>query len=818
MQSGSRWTERIELVRQDVRFAARTLIKSPGFTLVAVLTLALGIGLNAAIFSVVNGILLEPLAFPQPERLVRISQIERANGTATPGVVSAMNLDDWRAQRRAFDDIGGFFYREGMSGTDLTGEGEPQRVASAFITPGFWRTLGVAPLLGRVQRDDEMVRGSNDHVVVLSYDYWQRQFGGAKSVIGRRVQLGGQSYEIVGVMPRSFHYPVARVELFIPFSTIPDSAIPRLRGVRVLQAIGRLNAGVSVLQGSAEMNAITRGLADAYPANKSLDAAEVVPLQEAMVGKVRKSLFVVLGAVGFVLLIAVVNLASLMLVRATARERELAIRVALGAERGRIVRQLLTESLMLAAMGGVAGLFIAQIGARLFVRMSAGQLPRAEDVGIDYRVVLFAALVSLIAGTLFGLLPAIKASTPALQQSLREGARGSTSAIAGLRNALVVVEVAIALMLVVGAGLLTRSFVNLMRVDLGFATDHRLAFDFSISTAANPTSAQMRETHRQILERVRRVPGVIAAGSVRDLPFHGDGESIGFEVSGQAPVSADDKPRATLMFTSDGFFGAMGVPILAGRDLSSSDRVDAPVVFVVNRALANRYLGGRNPVGQTISLGDTARYPIVGLVGDVRQTAVDETPTPRIYASVYQVFRVRTGLVVRTQGDPTLMTKRVMDAIRSVAPQQTFNATFTLDDAVSDAVARPRLVTALFGLFGALGLALGALGLYGVLSYLVSQRRREIGVRLALGAPPREVLLMVMTRGLGLAGTGVAIGLVGALALTRLMQSILFGVTATDPMTFVGVAVVLLLVAVLASWLPAHRAMRVDPLIALRAD
>ncbi len=818
MSSRGSWTERIDLAKQDVRFAFRTLIKNPGFTAVAVLTLALGIGLNAAIFSVVNGVLLEPLAFPHPDRLVRISQVERANGVSTPGTVSAVNLDDWRARRRVFDDIGGYFYREGMSGTDLTGEGEPQRVASAFITPGFWRTLGVAPLLGRVQRDDEMVRGSNDHVVVLSYDYWKRQFGGAATVIGRRVQLGGESYEIVGVMPATFHYPVARVEMFIPYSTIPDSAIPRLRGVRILQAIGRLNPGVAVSQGAAEMNAITRGLADAYRENKSLDAAEVLPLQDAMVGKVRKSLFVLLGAVGFVLLIAVVNLASLMLARATARERELAIRAALGAERGRIVRQLLTESLMLATLGGIAGLFIAQLGAGLFVRMAAGQLPRAEDVGVDYRVVLFAALVSLIAGTLFGLLPAIKASTPALQQSLREGSRGSTSGVGGLRNALVVAEVAIALMLVVGAGLMTRSFVNLMRVDLGFATDHRLAFDFSISSARNSTSASMRETHRLMLERVRQVPGVIAAGSVRDLPFHGDGEPIGFEVPDHPSATPDDKPRATLMFTSDGFFSAMGVPVLAGRDLASTDRVDAPVVFVVNRALADKYFGGRNPVGQTITLGDTTRYPIVGLVGDVRQGAVDETPAPRIYASVYQIFRVRTGLVVRTQGDPALMTKRVMEAIRSVAPQQTFNATFTLDDAVSNAVARPRLITVLLGLFGAMGLVLGALGLYGVLSYLVNQRRREIGVRLALGAQPRDVLTMVVSRGLALAGAGVVIGLVGALALTRLMQSVLFGVAATDPLTFGGVAVALLIVAAFASWLPARRATRVDPLVALRAD
>jgi predicted permease len=450
--------------------------------------------------------------------------------------------------------------------------------------------------------------------------------------------------------------------------------------------------------------------------------------------------------------------------------------------------------------------------------MASGQLPRSEDIGLDYRVVLFTVAVSLIAGVVFGLVPAIKAASPELQQSLREGTRGSTGGSGGLRNALVVAEVALAMILVVGAGLMTRSFVKLMQVDLGFTPEHRLAFDFSISTARHSTPPEMREVHRQIMEKVRSVPGVLAAGSVRDLPFRGDGEPIEFTPAGSSIPSDQDKPRATLMFASDGFFSAMGIPLIAGRDLSPQDRADAPIVFVVNRALAEKYFSGRNPVGQTISLGDTTHYTIVGVVGDIRQGAVDETPVPRIYASVYQIFRVRTGLVVRTQGDPALMTKRIMDAIRSVDPQQTFNSTFTLDDAVGEAVARPRLLTVLLGLFGVMGLILGALGLYGVLSFLVNQRTREIGVRLALGAQRREVLRMIVGRGLGLAGFGVAVGLAGALALTRLMQGVLYGVTATDPLTFVGVAVTLLIVAGIASLLPAMRATRVDPLVALRSD
>jgi predicted permease len=810
--------DRADAIRQDVRFALRTLRKNPGFTTVALLTLALGIGMNAAIFSVVNGVLLRPLALAHPDRLVRIAQVENVDGTARPGVVSPVNLDDWRARRRLFADMGGYFYREGMSGTDLTGEGEPQRVTTAFVTPGFWNTLGVAPMLGRVPRDDEMVRGSNDRLVVLSHAFWQRQFGAAPSVVGKRVTLGGDSYEIVGVMPPSFRFPNARAEIYVPYSTIPEGSIPRLRGVRILDVVGRMNPGVTVAQANAEMNAITRGLAEQYAENRDLGAAEVVALQEAVVGKVRATLLILLAAVGFVLLIAAVNLASLMLARATTREREFAIRSALGAERGRLVRQLFTESLILASIGAALGLIVAQVGGRLLIALSSRQLPRAEEISIDGRVLAFTAFLALFAAVTFGLFPALRAASPALQRSLRAGARGSTSGTSGLRNSLVVAEVALAMVLVVAAGLMTRSFVKLMQVDLGFAPERRIALDFTISTTRHPTDVDRRQTYQQILERVRQTPGVIAAGAVRDLPFRGDGEPISFLADGVAAPSEAQRPRATLMFASDGFFDAMGIPIIAGRDLSPQDRRDAPIVFVVNRAFARKYFAGGNPVGRTISLGDTTHYQIVGLVGDVHQTAIDETPEPRIYASVYQIFRVRMNLVVRTQGDPTAMIKRVTDAVHAVDPQQPITASFALEDVVGDAVARPRLLTILLGLFGVMGLVLGALGLYGVLAYLVNQRTREIGVRLALGAQPREILRMVLNRGLALASIGVALGVAGALALTRVMQGVLFGVTATDPLTFGGVATILLVVAAVASIIPAWRATRVDPLEALRAE
>jgi predicted permease len=815
MANTSNWTERLDALRQDTRFAIRSLAKNPGFTLVAVLTLALGIGANSAIFSVVNGVLLKPLPYPRSEQLVSVWQHTTTPTSSIPGVISAVNLDDWRSRQRTLTDLGGYFF----NGTDLTGIGEPQRLQAAFVTPGFWRALGVAPQIGRVPRDDEMVRGSNDRLVVLSNAFWRRQFGGDNSIVGKRITLGGDSYEVVGVMPATFAYPSPRAEVFIPYSTIPDEAIPRLRFVRILSMVGRLKPGVTVQQASADLNSIAHALAQEYPKdNATTKDASATPLQATLVGDVRTSLLVLLGAVGFVLLIAAVNLASLLLARSVGRERELAIRAALGAERGRIIRQLFTESMVLALVGGALGIAVAYFGSHLLMHLAANQLPLAESVALDANVVLFTVGLSILTGVIFGLVPAIRASTPMLQQSLREGARGSTHATGGLRNALVVTEVALAVVLVVGAGLMTRSFIKLMSVDLGFAPDHRVAVNFTISTARHVQMDNMRLVYQQMLDRVRAVPGVIAAGAIRDLPFRGDGEPVPFRLTGTAPDPNGQGPRETLMFTSDGFFSTMGIPLVAGRDLSRADGPRDPFVLVVNQAFAKKYFGGKNPVGQTLTFGDTSRAPIVGLVGDVHQNTVDEAPKPRMYASVLQVFRVKVNLVARTREEPQLMIRRIEDAIRSVDPQQTITAAFTMNEAVGEAVARPRLLTVLLGVFGAMGLILGALGIYGVLAYLVTQRTREIGVRIALGAQTSSVLGMVIGSGLKLAGLGVLIGLIGAFALTRLMQGVLYGVTPNDPLTFVSVAIALLAVAALASWLPARRATKVDPLVALRAE
>ena len=799
---------------QDTRYALRTLLRARGFTAVAVATLALGIGANTAIFSMVNGILLQPLAFPHPEQLVKVWSANKAHDKLN-GAVSAIDLDDWRAQRNVIADMGGWWYQANGSGIDLTGQGEPQRLEATFVTPGFFTTFGVAPIAGRTPRDEEMVRGGNDRVVVLSYGFWQRQFGGARSVVGSKLLLGGEPYVVTGVMPASFRFPAERIDVYIPFSTIPDHAIPRDRAVRILDVVARLKAGITIERASVELTGITQRLAERYRANKNWDGATLKPLHDAIVGNVRSSLLVLLGAVAFVLLMACANVASLLLARSGAREQEVAIRAALGAGRGRIVRQLLTESVILALAGGVLGLAVAFFGTRLLLALSRGQLPQAFNVTIDGTVLLFSLGVSLVTGLLFGLVPALRSSTPALQRTLREGSRGLAGAASHrLRNGLVIGEIALAVVLVIGAGLMTRSFLRILDVDPGFRPERLLVVNFSMSTDRH---VHYQQYYRELIDKVRAIPGVLAAGAAKDAPFRGTGERNGFVAPGMVLRPGDDEPTAQMINISDGYFKTIGTPILAGREFLPQERADTPWVAVVNQALVKQYLKG-NPVGQYLRLGNVLRTEIVGVVGDIRQNAIDEPAKPTIYLDNMQNSRVRVNLAVRTAGPPLAMTRRIEDAIWSLDRDQTITTVFTFDDIMSEAVARPRLLTVLLALFGGLGLLLGSLGIYGVLAYLVSQRRREIGVRLALGAQRGDVLRLVVWRGLALAVVGVVVGLAGAVLLTRFMQGVLYGVEATDPLTFTAVAVGLLGIAVLASWLPARRAAGVDPAVAIRYE
>ena len=815
-------------LRQDIAYGLRTLRRAPTFTLTAILTIALGVGANTAIFSVVHGIVFKPLPFPQPAQLVRV-------WSANPGAnsrqasVSAVDLDDWRAQRTQFTDIGGWWFADGGSGIDLTGSGDPQRLSAAFVSPGFFPVLGVRPLVGRLPREDEMVRGGDDRVIVLAHGFWQRRFGSDSGVIDSTLTLSGQSYRVVGVMQPAMRFPSERVEAWIPYSTIPDASIPRIRPVRTLDVIARMKPGITLAQASQDMNAITGRLASTYAEDRNWSEATVMPLADAITGRVRRGLIALLGAVGFVLLMACVNVASLLLARSTIREREVALRLSLGATPGRIGRQMITESLLLSIIGGAVGVAGATIGSRALLTMAAGQLPRTGEVGLDGTVLLFALIASIATGVLFGLAPALRARATDLQTSLREAGRGLVSGGGQrLRTGLVVVEVALAVVLIVGAGLMTRSFIQLLRVDLGFRPERLLAVNFTISTDRH-TNQSYRVVYRDILDRVRAVPGLISVGAAKHVPFRGNGEQMSFVPEGLTLGPGDQAPGASFIHISDGYFATIGARMVDGREYNVQDgALRAPTpgavpVFsgqpslIVNKALADQHFPGTSAVGKTLAFGDI-RIPILGVVANIKQSTVEGPVQPTIYVNNLMNSRVGVTIVARTRGEPLSMAAAVRDAIWSVDRQQTITSIFTLEQAAGEAVARPRLLTVLLGLFGTLGLVLGAVGLYGVLSYLVSSRQREIGVRIALGAPRGAVLGMVVRRGLAMAGIGTAIGLVAAFLLTRYLRDVLFGIEPSDPMTYAVVVISMLTVAGLASAIPARRAATVDPAIAFRSD
>ncbi|MGE0353703.1 MAG: ADOP family duplicated permease [Gemmatimonadales bacterium] len=799
-------------LKDDVIYALRQLRRAPAFTLAAVLTLALGIGATTTIFSVVNGVLLRPLPFHQPEELVRVWSANPETGNLH-APVSAVDLEDWRAQRKVIADLGGYWYSEGGSGIDLTGAGDPLRLSVAFVTPGFFPTLGVQPERGRLPREGEMVRGGPDNVVVLAHGFWQRQFGASASVVGTTLTLGGRPYEVLGVMPPSFRFPSDRVDAYIPFSSIPDESIPRIRPVRILDVFARVPAGATLDQARSEMMTVTGRLAAEYPADASWGAATLAPLQEVMTGRVRTALIVLLAAGTFVLLVGCVNVASLLLARAAAREREVAVRVSLGATRGRIMRQLFTESLVLAGIGGAIGLGLAVAGTRLLVSLAAQQLPGISEIRIDGAVLGFALGGSLLTGIVFGLVPALRASRPDLQATLREGGRGGGGQ--RLRGGLVIAEVALAVMLVIGAGLMVRSFVALLKVDPGFQPDHLVAVNFTLSTSRHPRPEYIR-VYQDMIQRVRAVPGVVAAGAIKDAPFRGNGERGEFRPEGMVLGEDEQAPTANVLHVSDGYFHTIGAPILAGREFTPDDRVDAPFVVVINQTLAREYFPG-GAVGRPIRWGGLPAT-VIGVVGDIRQSELDEPAGPTIYVDNLQNSRIKTTLVARTRGEPLGMVRPIQEAIWSVDAEQPITSVFTFDEIMHDAVAQPRLLMVLLGFFGAIGLMLGGIGIYGVLAYLVNQRQREIGVRLALGAAGGDVQRMVVGRGVTLAAIGVGLGLVGAVFLTRLTRSVLYGIQPNDPVSFAAAAVILLAAAVLASYLPARRAARVDPVEALRAE
>jgi len=806
----------IDEVGQDLRYAVRALRSSPGFSLIALATLALGIGANTAIFSVVRAVLLEPLPFTAADRIVRVWDAN-PTGDIPQGPWSEPDFLDVRAGTRLAENVGGYFFAEGNSGLDLTGSGAPERVSAALVTPGFFETLRPRPLLGRVLTAEEHEVGRNRYAV-LGYGLWQRRFGGDASIVGKSITLNGEPFAVVGVMPPEFMYPASQsLDVWIPLSFFGPEAIGRVRAARFLSMIVRLKPGVTPQQFRNEAAGMAARLAQTYPANSGWTSADVRTIRESIVGDVQRPLIVLVAAVAMVLLITCVNIASLLLARASARQRELAVRAALGAGRGRIIRQLLTESLTLALVGGALGVGLAYLAVRSLVASGGAQLPAAGDVRVDVFVLAFTVGVSVIAGLLFGAVPAVRAAGPVLEQSLRAGTRGSAGAQGqGLRSGLVVVEVALAVVLVAGAGLATKSFSRLVSVNPGFRPKNALVVKVSVPTS-DSTPDGRDAYYEGVLNAIRALPGVVAAGSIRDLPTRGNGEMVRADRIGLPVSRPDEAPNVQLHHISTDFFKAMGIPLRAGREFRSTDRRRAPFVVIVNEELVKRYWPGQNAVGKMLRAGDT-QIPIIGVVGNIRQRGLSEPYEPVVYLHALQNMRVSMSIVVRTVGDPLRMANAVRNAIWSLDRNQPIAEVTTLEGLLGRAVARPRLMAWLLGMFGIIGLLLGALGIYGLLAYAVTQRRQEIGVRVALGAPPQSVLRLVVGQGMLLAIAGVLIGTFGARLLTRQMQSVLFGITPNDVATFVQVIGVLLASALLASWLPARKALAIDPVTALRYD
>jgi putative ABC transport system permease protein len=810
----TRHTTMIDELKQDLFYALRALRSAPGFALVALLTLALGIGANTAIFSVVRGVLLSPLPFPEADRVVRVWHTNQSENDLK-SQVSEPDFKEWAAATRRFSSLSAYWYSPGGSGADLTGIGTPERIQGAYFTPTFFETLRPRAQVGRTIRPEEAIEG-NDHYVVLSDGFWKRRLAGDRTVVGRALTIDGIPYTVVGVMEPGFTYPADRIDFWMPLSNMGPDAIGRQRGSRFLDVIGRLAPGATIQQAHDELASLSRLTAEREPEARGWTDVTTLPVHEALVGDVRRPLIVLLGAVGFVLLITCVNIAALLLARATARQRELAVRSALGAGRGRIIRQLVTESLVLALIGGALGVALAVVGVRVLGTVGAGDLPRATEIRIDGVVLLYALGVSTLAGLIFGLLPAIRATSRNLQSVLRAGGRGSVgNAGQSLRAALVVAEVALAVVLVVGAGLATKSFTRLLDVDPGFRARNVLAVRLGIPYERY--GERVPVYYQALLDRIAAVPGVEAVGSAKDFPLRGTGELRPLTVPGSASGDAEKSVRLAVLHVSADYFRAMGVPLREGRTFTMADRDDAPPVWIVNEAFAKRYFPNESPVGKVVRMGPVP-IQIVGVVGNFRQKSLTEPAEPYAYIHYPQNMRAGMSIAVRTAGDPLRYANAVREAIWSVDRDQTITNVETMSAIVGDDVARPRLLATLLVLFGVMGLTLGVLGIYGVLAYAVTQRRQEIGVRVALGATPRAVLRLVIGQGMLLAAIGVTAGVAGALLLTRVMATVLYDVRTTDPATFATVVVVLLGAALIASWLPARRALRIDPVQALRYD
>ncbi len=812
---------------QDMRFGFRMLKKSPGFTAVAVVTLALGIGANTALFSVVNGVLLSPLPFPQPDQLVTLHE-NKPNFEG--GSISYPNFRDWRKENHTFSSLA----LARAYAFSLTGIGEAEQVTGEFISSDFFAVLGVRPVIGRTFTEAEEPVGAGP-VALISAGLWQRKFSSKPDILGTNITLDGRDYTIIGVIPSNLQLDIPgfrNSQIYAPIGQWSNPILLERSAGLGFHGIGRLKPGVTIEQARADMDGVTRSLAEAFPdADKGI-SANLRPLKEQMTGSIRPLLLMLLASVGFVLLIACVNVANLLLARASKRTREFAVRAALGASQRRVVRQLLTESILLALAGGGLGLLLAAWGTGAAMRALPAALPRVEQVGLDFHVLIFTAGLSLLAGVLFGLTPALKTSQPDLHETLKQGGRGASGTRHRMQSVFVVSEMALALVLLIGAGLTIRSLLKLWSVDPGFNARNVLTFGLALPPSvvhAKPDA--IRAAFRDFDDKLAAVPGIEAVSqSWGALPLSGDDEQL-FWLEGQPkPANKNDMNWAIDYIVEPGYLKALGIPLLRGRFFTAQDNEHTPLVVVVDEVFARKYFPGQNPVGKRIHVDRFDRpAEIVGMVGHVKQWGLDTDDQQSLRSGLYipcmqmpddfvAMTPMGSGVVVRSEGNSAGLLDSIRRMNAQMSSQQVIFDTQTMESHISDSMASRRFSMILLVIFAVLALLLASLGIYGVISYIAGQRTNEIGLRMALGAHQRDILLLILGRGGKLAALGVAIGLAAALGLTRLMASLLYGVGATDPLTFAGVALLLTVVALAACYIPARRAAKVDPIVALRYE
>ena len=802
----------METLLQDLRFGLRMLLRNPSFALIAIITLGIGIGANAALFSVINGVLLKSLPIKDADHVAFIW----SNTARIPGNIpsSTLNYRDWKQMNHVFSGLAG---RRPFVSNLSTGS-DPERVTGERVTADYFTVLGVTPILGRdFQTGEDKIGG--EPLVLLSKGLWERRFGGDRNIVGKVITLNGAKTTVVGVMPNDYR---PNVEFWIPLPINYEGADRDFHDTTVL---GRLAPGVTIAKAQAEMDTINNQLIKQYPDINTGWNLRVVPVHDSIVQNIKEVLLILFGAVCFVLLIACTNVANLMLARAASREREIAIRTALGAGRFRLIRQVLTESVLIAIAGGILGVFIAVWGTRFLISLNPQGIPLSGEVGLDFRVLGFTVVVSIISGMIFGIVPALQATKPDLNSTMKESGKSSTNARGGMiRNMLVVVEIALALVLLIGAGLLIKSFARLQDVDPGFNREKLLTFQVSLPAVHYTRPEQVTGFYKDTIQRVSTLPGVSSAAAISVAPLASQGPRYIFYTEGKPLPTASESPLASYRVVTPNYFETMGIPLVAGRTFTDADIRSSLQVIIVNKELANQMWPNENPIGKRmtvgvpLSLNDVTYQTVVGVVGDVKHTSLSGDTGMQMYQPFYQAPGLGMTLVLRGKLDPTNFLDSIRSTVRQIDPTLPLANVKTMDTIIYENVAPFRFNMFLLTLFAGVALVLTIIGVYGVMSYNVTQRTQEIGIRMALGAEPGEVRSMILKKGLILSLIGLAIGLVGSFAATWAMSSLLFGVSTTDPVTFVGVAIILTIVAMVACYIPARRATRVDPIIALRSE